>query len=80
DSLTSNWQLSIIDEMRTISKFQSYIPFETLLKWATLNGAKALGFEEDLGSIEVGKTPGLNLLNMNESLKITNDTKVKKLA
>jgi cytosine/adenosine deaminase-related metal-dependent hydrolase len=79
DSLTSNWQLSIIDEMRTISKYQSYISFETLLKWATLNGAKALGFEDELGSIEVGKKPGLNLLNMTESLTITNETKVKKL-
>ena len=79
DSLTSNWRLSILDEMRTISKFQSYIPFETLLKWATLNGAEALGFDDEIGSIEVGKTPGLNLLNMGEDLKITNETKVAKL-
>ncbi len=63
DSLTSNWQLSVLEEMKTISRFQSYLSFETLLQWATLNGAKALGFEADLGSIEVGKTPGLNLLS-----------------
>ncbi|MEN0051326.1 MAG: amidohydrolase family protein [Bacteroidota bacterium] len=63
DSLTSNWQLSILDEMKTIAKYQSYLSFETLLTWATLNGAKALGYEEDLGSIEVGKSPGLNLLS-----------------
>lgn len=79
DSLTSNWQLSVIDEMRTISKFQSYIPFETLLRWATLNGAEALGFENELGSIEKSKRPGLNLLNLDKDLLITNDTKVKKL-
>lgn len=59
DSLTSNWQLSIMDEMKTIKKFKSYLSFDTLLKWACLNGAKALGFEKELGSIEVGKTPGL---------------------
>jgi cytosine/adenosine deaminase-related metal-dependent hydrolase len=62
DSLTSNWQLSIVEEMKTIAKFQSYVDFDTLLRWATLNGAEALGFEEDLGSIEKGKTPGLVLL------------------
>ena len=62
DSLTSNWQLSILEEMKTIARFQSYVPFETLLQWATLNGAEALGFEDTLGSLDVGKTPGLVLL------------------
>jgi len=63
DSLTSNWQLSILEEMKTIHKYQSFVSFDTLLKWATINGAEALGYEKDLGSIEVGKTPGLNLLH-----------------
>ena len=62
DSLTSNWQLSVLEELKTISKYQSYIPFATLLKWATLNGAEALQFDDELGSIEVGKKPGLLLL------------------
>ncbi len=59
DSLTSNWQLNILEEMKTILKYQSYVDFETALKWATLNGAKALGFDSDLGTIEIGKKPGL---------------------
>ena len=62
DSLTSNWQLSILEELKTIARYQSYVPLETLFKWATLNGAKALGMEETLGSIEVGKTCGLLVL------------------
>jgi cytosine/adenosine deaminase-related metal-dependent hydrolase len=62
DSLTSNWQLSVLAELQTIQRYQSYVPFTTLLRWATLNGAEALHFEADLGSIEVGKTPGINLL------------------
>lgn len=62
DSLTSNWQLSVLAEMQTIQRYQSYVPFATLLRWATLNGAEALQFDQDLGSIEVGKTPGINLL------------------
>ena len=64
DSLTSNWQLSILEEMKTIQRFQSYVPFETMLRWATLNGAQALGFDDTLGSFEIGKTPGINLLDV----------------
>ena len=73
DSLTSNWQLSILEEMKTISRYQSYIPLETLLKWATVNGAKALGFEENLGSFEKGKRPGLVLISGVEAGRLTTD-------
>lgn len=59
DSLTSNWQLSVWEEIQTIRKYQSYLPLETLLTWATINGAEALGYEERLGSITIGKQPGL---------------------
>jgi aminodeoxyfutalosine deaminase len=79
DSLSSNWQLSVLDELKTITKFQSYIPLEVLIRWATLNGATALGFEDTLGSIEVGKTPGLNLLNIGNDLKLRQDTVVRRL-
>ena len=59
DSLTSNWQLSVVEEMKTILRYQSYLDFETVLRWATLNGAEALGYADELGSLEVGKRPGL---------------------
>ncbi len=79
DSLTSNWQLSVLEEMKTIAKYQSYIPFETLIRWATLNGAEALGFEKDLGSLEVGKSPGVNLLNLGEDFLLSDKTEVRRL-
>jgi cytosine/adenosine deaminase-related metal-dependent hydrolase len=45
-----------------------------------LNGAEALGFDSDLGSIEVGKTPGINLLyNFEGDELLGSETKVKKL-
>jgi cytosine/adenosine deaminase-related metal-dependent hydrolase len=62
DSLTSIWQLSVLEELKTISRFQSYVPLQTLLQWACLNGAEALGFEKELGSFDPGKKPGVNLI------------------
>jgi len=79
DSLTSNWQLSVLEEMKTIARYQSYVPFETLLRWATLNGAEALGYDKDLGSFDKGKTPGVNLLNVGADWKLTADTEVRRL-
>jgi aminodeoxyfutalosine deaminase len=61
DSLASNWSLSVLDELKTISKNNS-LSLDTLLKWATLNGAEFLGLDKILGSIEAGKKPGLNLI------------------
>ncbi|MEI6815735.1 MAG: amidohydrolase family protein [Bacteroidota bacterium] len=81
DSYASNWSLSILDELKTISKNAPNIPFETLLKWSTINGAEFLGYSDQLGSIEVGKQPGLNLLTDIDSntLALTPDSKVKKI-
>lgn len=79
DSLTSNWQLNILEEMKTILKYQSYLDFETLLQWATINGAKALDFADVLGSIEVGKSPGLVLIENTENGKLTNQSSSKKI-
>ena len=62
DSLTSNWQLDILEELRTIARYQSYVPFDQLLRWATLNGAEALQLDDSMGSLEVGKRPGLLLM------------------
>lgn len=62
DSLTSNWQLSVWEEIKTIRKYASYVPLTDLITWATKNGAEALGFDDVLGTIEPGKTPGLVVL------------------
>ena len=63
DSLTSNWQLSVFEEMKTIKKYQSVVPDMDIIKWATINGAEALGFD-GLGKITEGTTPGLNLIDV----------------
>ncbi len=80
DSLASNDSLSILDEMKTIQKRFPKISFETLLQWATKNGAEFFGMEKELGTIEKGKTPGLNLLKgMNENFQLSEKTSVTKI-
>lgn len=81
DSLASNTTLSILDEMKTIVKNYNKIDFEKLLRWGTFNGAKALKIDKKFGSIEKGKTPGLNLIsNFDfEKMQITGKSEVKVL-
>ncbi|MCB0409792.1 MAG: amidohydrolase family protein, partial [Flavobacteriales bacterium] len=76
----SNWSLSILDELKTIQKHSPNISLETLIKWATYNGAQFLGFNE-LGSFEKGKTPGVNLIENIDltSMNIPSSPNVKKL-
>ncbi len=62
DSLASNWSLSVLDELKTISKYAPHISLEKLLCRATKNGAEFLGFDEELGTLEKGKRPGINLI------------------
>lgn len=79
DSLASNDKLSILSEMATIQQHIPSISISKLLEWATINGAKFLGIDDEIGTLEPGKTPGLNLLTNLDGLKITPDTQVKRL-
>ena len=62
DSLASNKKLNILEELKTIAKNFPEIKIETLLKWATINGARALQMDDQLGSFEKGKNPGVVLI------------------
>lgn len=66
DSYSSNWQLSIAKEIAAIRKHFPHIPLETILGWATLNGAKALRWDNELGSFEKGKNPGVVVLELDK--------------
>ncbi|MEO6499169.1 MAG: amidohydrolase family protein, partial [Mucilaginibacter sp.] len=79
DSLASNSKLCILSEMRVIQQKFPAISTATLLKWATINGADYLGIDDTKGTLEPGKTPGLNLVSGLDDLKITPDTKVRRL-
>ena len=62
DSLAGNHSLSVLEELKTISSHSPGIKLETLLRWATLNGADFFGWKNELGSFEKGKRPGINLI------------------
>ncbi|MEZ4910752.1 MAG: amidohydrolase family protein [Saprospiraceae bacterium] len=69
DSLTSNWKLSIWDEICTLRKYASHIPLEKTIRWATLNGAMALGMDDTLGSFDINKTPGIVHIDHHNNVK-----------
>jgi cytosine/adenosine deaminase-related metal-dependent hydrolase len=57
------WQsLSIFNQIQIILNHFPILSFGEVLKWATIDGAKTLGLDSELGSIELDKKPGLNLI------------------
>lgn len=78
DSLASNHQLSILSEMQVLQE-TGLVTLEELLLWACLNGAAFLGIEGQYGSFEVGKKPGINLVEGLQEGKINADTRIRRL-
>jgi cytosine/adenosine deaminase-related metal-dependent hydrolase len=63
----------MIRDMRMVSYFANIrekdptvIPAETVLEMATINGARAMGIEDQVGSIEVGKKADFILIDMDK--------------
>jgi cytosine/adenosine deaminase-related metal-dependent hydrolase len=79
DSLASNSKLCLLSEMRAIQQKFPSISLPRLIEWGTRNGAEYLGIDDEKGTLEAGKTPGLNLISGLDGFKITPETKVKKL-
>ena len=77
DSLASNWSLSMVEEMKMFSD----IPLAEVLRWATINGAKALNIADKYGSIEVGKRSGIvNLTGVNlDNFTLTDTSKAVRI-
>jgi aminodeoxyfutalosine deaminase len=59
DSLASNAQLDILGELKTLQQNFNELTTAELLRWATINGAEALRIDNQYGSFESGKQPGI---------------------
>jgi len=62
DSLASASHLSILGELKLLQADAPAIPLDEIIRWGTINGARVLGMDGNLGSIEPGKKPGLLLI------------------
>ncbi|MFN0082598.1 MAG: amidohydrolase family protein [Ferruginibacter sp.] len=70
DSYASNKQLNIFEEIKTIRKNFPGISLETILGWATINGARVLGIQNNFGSFEEGKKPGVVLIMEEQAIRL----------
>ncbi len=73
DSAASNNDLCMLGEMRTaallakaVAKDAAALPAHSALRMATLNGAKALGLENEIGSLTPGKAADIAAINLGE--------------
>lgn len=80
DSYASNWQLNMFEEIKTIQHEIAFsVPLAEILQWATINGAKALQMDTALGSFDIGKTPGVVLIDEMNNLNITVRSSAKRI-
>lgn len=73
DGAASNNDLDVMGEMRmaallakAVAGNASAVPAHAALKMATLNGAKALGLEHDIGSLEIGKAADITAIRLSD--------------
>jgi len=70
DGAACNNRLDMFTEMRTMALLQKAlhgpeaVPAKQALRMATLGGAKALGLEKQIGSLEIGKRADLIVVNL----------------
>ena len=71
DSLASNKQLDILSEIKILRERFPTISQTSILQWATSNGARALQLQEELGTFQVEKKPGIVLIDALSGENIT---------
>ncbi len=69
DSLASNDELDIVDEMNTLLDYIPELRIEDVLRWATSNGSKALNSQDKYGYIKKDYLIPLNVIKI-ENRKI----------
>jgi imidazolonepropionase-like amidohydrolase len=72
----------MIEEIKTIQRYFPFISLEEILTWTCLNGARFLKKENELGSFEPGKKPGVVLIDNIDfrNMSLTEQSKSVRLA
>lgn len=81
DSYASSNTLSVFEQVLIILENFPSLSFNKVIRWATINGARALNIDATIGSFEIGKKPGLNLISHFDfsKMKPTAQSRVKRL-
>ena len=80
DSLSSNDDLDMVAEMICLHANFPEVPMTEILTWASLNGAKFLSKEAELGSLEKGKKPGIvRISGIDENGFVTSASRSKRV-
>lgn len=81
DSLASTDRLSMISELLLLQEAVPDITADELIRWGTINGARALKCDDTLGSIEPGKRPGLLLVEPYDlqNMRLLRESHVRRL-
>jgi len=81
DSLASTDRLSILNELRLLQEAAPEIHLDEIIRWGTINGARALNMADSCGSIEPGKKPGLLLIEQADlsSMRLLPGSRVRRL-
>jgi cytosine/adenosine deaminase-related metal-dependent hydrolase len=66
DSVASNDAFDMFEEMRAVVA-QQYLPFDDVLRMATIEGAHALGLSDDLGSLEAAKRADFTIVALHDA-------------
>lgn len=67
NTLDMFWEMRVASLIQGMSQMRPWqLPPETALEMATINNAKALGIENEIGSIEVGKKADLILVELKQ--------------
>ena len=65
--------------MKAIQNNFPNIPLTELLQWATINGAKALAMDNELGTFEKGKKPGVVVIENTDSVNLNKETTARRV-
>ena len=80
DSLSSNDDLDVMKELVCLHENFPQVPMNELFTWASRNGARFLGKDNVLGSIAVGKCPGIvHVSGIDENGCITAESRSRRI-